>query len=360
MKYFIIAGDYSGQLKGKDLMKSISLNDADAKFFIFGSELMKLSNSEILFDFKSLKIMGFLDVLIHIFKLKKVLQSCKNAILEYKPDSIILIDYAGFNLRIAKFAKENSFKVIYFIPPKVWAWNEKRIEQLKKYCDEIIVIFKFEFDYFKSKLLETHYFGNPDADFLLSNFKQKTRIKNQIVLMPGSRQSEVDNSICVFEKLIKYRQDLNFIIAGVDNIKYNLSKKYNNIKIQYNCNFQLMQESEFGFIVSGTANFEASTLKLPHVVCYKTNFINYFIAKILIKVKFIALSNLILNKILVKELIQKDFNYTKCNAILDNFYQEKSFIKSQIEGFEAIQKIEFANEVYKKIAQKVVLVSKKA
>ena len=355
MKYLIIAGDYSGQNHGIELMKAILEVDLEAEFLVFGSKSMIINqHSNLIYDLESLKIMGFAGILSRFFEILSVIKLCKTTIKKEKIDCLILIDFGGFNLRIAKFAHQLGVKILYFIPPKVWAWNESRIKILRKNVDKIAVIFDFERKYFQTKGTSVSYFGNPMAE--KKNKNQNDRDET-IALLPGSRQLEVNLHLPIFIKLAKINLDIEFTLAGLKNLNYSFELPPN-LRIEYNQTENLLKTSKFAFICSGTATFEAALYQIPHIVCYKTSWLNYQISKLLIKVKFIALPNLILNKSTIPELIQSEMNVANLQKYIQKS-EDLPFKNQQIEAFKEIREIEKGLNVYKNVAQLAINLAKK-
>lgn len=355
MKYLIIAGDYSGQNHGIELMKAILEVDLEAEFLVFGSKSMIINqHSNLIYDLESLKIMGFAGILSRFFEILSVLKLCKTTIEKEKIDCLILIDFGGFNLRIAKFAHQLGVKILYFIPPKVWAWNESRIKILRKNVDKIAVIFDFERKYFQTKGTSVSYFGNPMVDKININKDQRN---DSIALLPGSRQQEINFHLPVFIEIALLNPTIQFNLAGLENLSY--SKKLPpNICIYFNQTESLFKTSKFAVICSGTATFEAALYQIPHIVCYKTSWLNYQISKLLIKVKFIALPNLILNKSTIPELIQSEMNVANLQKYIQKS-EDLPFKNQQIEAFKEIREIEKGLNVYKNVAQLAINLAKK-
>ncbi len=321
MKYYIIAGEASGDLHGSNLIKSLKKETPNAIFRFWGGDLMKEASGNSGFlvkHYKETAVMGFIEVIASIRKIWKNLSLCKKDIIDYNPDIIILIDYPGFNFRIAKFAKNNNFKVFYYIAPKVWAWKESRIKYLKSYIDRLFIIFPFEIEYFKKHNINAIYNGNPLLDSINNNqchqesfqdFTTRVNIDNRpfIALLPGSREMEINYLLPKFIRLVEKYPDYQFVIAGAPSTPQNIYLKYLNglnVKILFNESYSIMKHAYISVLASGTASLEAALLNSPQVVCYGGNEISYQIAKRLVKVKYISLVNLILDQPLVKELIQ--------------------------------------------------------
>ena len=327
MKYYIIAGEASGDLYGSNLIKEIKKIDSKATFRAWGGDLMNLEDVKLVRHYKDHNYMGFAEVIWNLRTILKNITFCKEDIKKYNPDALILIDFPGFNMRIAKYFNKSSFPILYYIAPQVWAWKEKRVELIKKYVDSLYVILPFEKEFFKKHGIETTYHGHPLLEHII-NFKKdkstpklnfiKTNNLNPkrpiIALIPGSRKQEIIKKLPIMLNAISvYTKEYNIVIAGMNihnDIYQNITSKYN-VNIVYEDTYNLLNQSNFALVTSGTATLETAFFNVPQVVCYKANWISYSIAKSLVKIKFISLVNLILDYESVKELIQNDLNNIK-------------------------------------------------
>ena len=327
MKYYIIAGEASGDLYGSNLIKEIKKIDSKATFRAWGGDLMNLEDVKLVRHYKDHNYMGFAEVIWNLRTILKNITFCKEDIKKYNPDALILIDFPGFNMRIAKYFNKSSFPILYYIAPQVWAWKEKRVELIKKYVDSLYVILPFEKEFFKKHGIETTYHGHPLLEHII-NFKKdkstpkldfiKTNNLNPkrpiIALIPGSRKQEIIKKLPIMLNAVSaYKKDYNIVIAGMNihnEIYQNITSKYN-VNIVYEDTYNLLNQSSFALVTSGTATLETAFFNVPQVVCYKANWISYSIAKSLVKIKFISLVNLILDYESVKELIQNDLNNIK-------------------------------------------------
>lgn len=320
MKYYIIAGEASGDLHGSNLIKGLKKSDPEAHFRVWGGDLMQQAGGELVRHYKETAVMGFVEVLMHASKIKKNFDLCKKDLVEYNPDVLILIDYPGFNFRMAKYAKDRGIKVFYYISPKVWAWKEGRIKNLKRDVDKLFIIFPFEVEYFKKHGIEAEYNGNPLLDstdahpcnlesreeFILRNNLDNRPI---IGLLAGSRKTEISYLLPRIKNLIHHFPDHQFILAAAPSIEpsyYQEILKDSNLKVLFGETYSVLKHSAAAVISSGTASLEAALLNTTQVVCYGGNEISYQIAKRFVKVKYISLVNLILDAPAVKELIQHD------------------------------------------------------
>jgi lipid-A-disaccharide synthase len=318
MKYYLIAGERSGDLHGSNLIKGIKENDPDAVFRGWGGDMMEEEGMQLVTHYKDTAFMGFLEVAMNLRKISGFLKRCKADITDYQPDALILIDYPGFNLRIASFAKSRGLKVFYYISPKVWAWNQKRAWKIKKNVDHMFVIFPFEVDFYKKYDYTVDYVGNPlmdaitafqpDPDFRAAHGLDERPV---IALLPGSRTQEITGMLDVMLTTQKHFPDHQFVIAGVKNLPSSLYDVYltsQRASIVYERTYDLLSVAEAALVTSGTATLETALFKVPEVVCYKTSGFSYAVAKRLIRVPFISLVNLILQKEAVRELIQDNLN----------------------------------------------------
>lgn len=326
MKYYLIAGERSGDLHGANLMRGIRQHDSDAQFRAWGGDLMHAQGATLVTHYTDMAFMGFLEVAKNLFTILGFLKKCKKDILDYQPDTLILIDYPGFNLRMAAFAKKQGIKVCYYISPKVWAWNQKRAWQIKASVDRMFVIFPFEVDFYRKYGYVVTYVGNPLMDAIVSfipdsDFLEKNNLENKkiIALLPGSRQQEVSGMLDTMLSVKESFPEYEFVVAGVNSLPASLYGKYQdlpNVTVIFEATYDLLSVAEAALVASGTATLETALFSLPEVVCYRTSGVSYAIAKRLIKVPFISLVNLIMEKEAVKELIQDDFSQEKLTSEL--------------------------------------------
>lgn len=332
MKYYVIAGERSGDLHASNLMKAILENDPEADFRFWGGDAMQQVGGTMVKHYQDTAFMGFMTVLKNLRKIRGFIKLCKKDILEYQPDVVVLVDYAGFNLRIAKFAKQHNLSTFFYISPKVWAWNTKRAYKIKAIIDRMFVIFPFEKDFYKKFDYEVDYVGNPLLDAIAdfkpqADFRQKHGLDDRpiVALLPGSRKQEVEKLLPVMVESTEAFPNHQFVIAGVNNLPdalYEVAQNKPQVKIIYENTYDLLTQAEAAIVTSGTATLETGLFKIPQVVVYKTSPLTYSIAKRLIKTEYISLVNLVAGKEVVKELIQKE-----CNT--ENVAQE---LKKLVEG----------------------------
>lgn len=333
MKYYLIAGEASGDLHASNLMQGIKGVDTAAEFRFFGGDLMQAQGGTLVKHYRSMAFMGFWEVIQNLRAVSKNLRQCKEDILSYKPHALILVDYPGFNLRIAKFAKRRGIRVFYYIAPKVWAWKESRVKLLKKYVDKLIVIFPFEVDYFKRHGIDVIYEGNPLVDAIENSIKTATPFsvfcqnnnlsdKPIIALLAGSRKQEIRYNLPTMISLINHFTDYQFVIAGAPSLEEAVYEPYignTDVKLIFNQTQELLRHSTAAVVTSGTATLEAALLNVPEVVCYRGNTLSMLIAWIVIRVKYISLVNLIMWCEVVKELKQYD-------CVTSELYKQLSMI----------------------------------
>jgi lipid-A-disaccharide synthase len=328
MKYYLVAGEASGDLHGSNLIKTLNEVDSAAEFRYYGGDLMQAQAGILVKHYADMAFMGFLEVALNLRTILKNIKKCKEDILSFQPDVLILIDFPGFNLKIAKFAKENGIKVHYYISPKVWAWNQKRVLKIKRNIDFMYAILPFEVDFYKSWGMEINYVGNPllDAKAAFSanpNFKKENNLTEKpiIALLPGSRKQELKYILPDMLGIAASFPNYQFVIAGAPSFKIDYYQQYLNsldIPIVLNATYDLLNIAEAALVTSGTATLETALFKVPQVVLYKGSQISITIARLLVKIKFISLVNLIMNKEVVKELIQEDCNLTMIANELKN------------------------------------------
>jgi lipid-A-disaccharide synthase len=367
VKYYLIAGEASGDLHGSNLMKSIKKEDSNAQFRCIGGDLMAQHGGSLLKHYREMAFMGLFDVMLNIRTIAKNLNFCKKDILNWQPDVVILIDYAGFNLKIARFVKANFIKVFFYIAPKVWAWQESRVNLLKKYVDKLFVIFPFEVDYFKKHGIEAEYFGNPlndsIAEFQKNNSNNKIFIESNnldskpiIALLAGSRKHEVERCLPEMMEALKDNNSYQLVVAGAPSISKEIYANIignRNIKIVYNQTYNLLANATCAVVTSGTATLETALLKVPEVVIFKTGRITYVIGKALVKIRFFSLVNIIMNKEVVKELLQKNLA-SDIKIEIAKILSDESYKNKMLENFDEIEQKLGGSGVSDRLAKSMV------
>ncbi len=351
MKYYIIAGEASGDLHGSNLMKGLKQADPEADFRFWGGDLMAAQGGTMVKHYKETAIMGFVEVLTNLNKITKNLRSCKEDIVNYKPDVVVLIDYPGFNFRIAKFTHKQGIKTFYYIAPKVWAWKESRVKKLQKDVDKLFIIFPFEIEYFKKWGIDAIYRGNPLIDSIadktvnspsFSEFIEKNKLPNKpiIAFLAGSRKQEVKYIVPPVKKLVAEFPNYQFVLAAAPSLDKEFYAKYispeDNIVLVHNQTYDTLKVADAAIVASGTATLETALLNTPQVVCYAGNKISYLIAKLLVK-GYVSLVNIIMNAPVVKELIQGDMSVEKMKNEIQALLFDKTYRNAQLEAYEQLR-----------------------
>ena len=344
MKYYIIAGEASGDLHASNLVAEIRKKDKKAEFRGWGGDLMKAQGVELVKHYRQTAFMGFVEVAVNLRKVLGNIAKCKKDIVEYEPDAVILVDYPGFNLRIADFAHQKGFKVFYYVSPQVWAWQRRRVKRIKRSVDKMLVILPFEEDFYKNYGIDVTYVGNPLLDELAkfgtanrSMFLRRNSLgeKREIIaLLPGSRKQEVKRMLPTMLKVIPDFPNYQFVVAGVSSIDKDFYKGIignADAFLVEGQTYELLQNSSAAVVTSGTATLETALFTVPEVVCYKANYFSYLIAKWLIKVKYISLVNLVMDKLVVKELIQNEMTKpniaTELTQVLKNGKRQRQILE---------------------------------
>ncbi len=315
MRYYIIAGEASGDLHGSNLIKALQVHDAHADVRCWGGDKMQEAGATLVKHYRDLAFMGFVEVLLHLRTIMRNLKFCKEDILSFKPDVLILIDYPGFNLRIVEWARKQGIKICYYISPQIWAWKEGRVEQIKRYVDKMLVILPFEKDFYKKHKYAVTYVGHPLTEVVEAELQkpalQPLSDRKIIALLPGSRSQEIRKKLPVMLSMVRHFPQYQFIIAqapGQEPEIYREVTGNHDVLLAAGKTYDLLKQASFALVTSGTATLETALFGVPEIVCYKGNPLSYWLAKKLVKVKYISLVNLILNKQAVTELIQDELN----------------------------------------------------
>lgn len=336
MKYYLIAGEASGDLHGANLMKELKKQDPRAEFRCWGGDLMEAAGGHLVKHYRELAFMGFIEVVQNLRTILKNIRRCKEDIETYQPDALILIDYPGFNLRIAKWAGLQDLKVFYYISPQVWAWKARRVYDIQKYVDRMFVILPFEPDFYRKYDYEVHFVGHPlldtlqdytpPADFLPKNGLSE---KPLIALVPGSRRQEIKTMLSIMLDMVDFFPAYQFAIAGAPSIPADFYRdildhhpRAQQVRVLTGQTYDLISQAEAALVTSGTATLETALLGTPEVVCYRGNPLSYLIARQLVDIPYISLVNLILDRPLVRELIQKELNPQELKLALENILSE--------------------------------------
>lgn len=324
MKYYIIAGEASGDLHASNLMFHLKQKDTEAQFRVWGGERMEAQGGELVKHYSDLAFMGFVEVLANLRTIIRNIRFCKADIINYQPDVLIFVDYPGFNLRIAKFAFEKQLRVFYYISPQIWAWKKNRVFKIKKYVDRMFVILPFEKDFYAKYGVDVDFVGHPLLDAIenekpnlntASVFREKYGLDDRkiIALLPGSRKQEISKMLPVMLSVRNNFPDYQFVVAGAPSMPATFYRELiqnQQVKIITGATHDLLHNAHAGLITSGTATLETALLNLPQVVCYKGSNISFQIAKRIVDIKYISLVNLIMDREVVKELIQNEMNHS--------------------------------------------------
>ena len=364
MKYYIIAGEASGDLYGSKLIDEIFSIDKKAEIRFWGGDNMIKSGGYNVKHIKELAFMGFYEVLKNITTILRNISFCKNDIKEFNPDKIIYIDYPGFNLKICKWAKNNGYKNFFYISPQIWAWKENRIKTIKNNIDKLFVIFPFEKEYYREKHnMEVEFYGHPliekigdfssSKDFLKKN--NITKERDIITLLPGSRSQEINSMLPIFLTLKKHYLNFEFIVAGVKNVNESVYQPALDldVKVIYNQTYDLLSHSKIAIVTSGTASLECALFNVPQIVCYKTSSISYFIGKSFVNISFISLVNIILKKSIVKELVQNELTEKNLVNELSNILSDNK-ISDILNEYSKIYSMLSIEGTSKKIATSII------
>lgn len=331
-KFFIIAGEPSGDLHASNLVKSLKTKDSSIDFQGWGGDRMQSAGVVIKNHLNNLSFMGFLEVILNLKQIIRNFYLCKKQLLAYNPDVIVMVDYPGFNLRMSKWAKKNGFTVVYYVSPQIWAWKASRIKIIKANVDRMYCILPFEKEFYAKQGFNAHYMGHPLMDEI-SSFKAKQgplkfkKGKPLLTILPGSRDQEIKRKLPIMLKAaIKYKE-MDIYVAAAPNLDIDFFKSYQedfpNVNFVFGQTYDLLEESEMAIVTSGTATLETALFRVPQVVCYKSSFISYSIARLLVKIKYISLVNLIMDREIVKELIQKKCTVAHIQEEIDLIlYQE--------------------------------------
>ncbi len=348
MKYYLVAGEASGDLHGANLMKALKEKDPEAQFRFLGGEKMLAEGGELVKHYADMAFMGFIEIVANLRTISKNLTACKKDIEAWQSDVLVLIDFPGFNLRVAEFAKPKGILVCYYISPKVWAWNQKRVLKIKRIVDHLFCILPFEVDFYKGWGMEVDYVGNPLLDAIAefkpdAAFLEKNQLgdKKIIALLPGSRKQEISRILPDMVATAKQFPDYQFVVAGApsfDATYYDLYLKDSGIPIVFNATYDLLNNAYAAIVTSGTATLETALFSTPQVVVYKSSKISITIGRLVIKVKFISLVNLIMDKAIVKELIQDDCNPERISKELELITDVKFTRQEMLDNYKGLHK----------------------
>lgn len=345
MKFFIVAGEKSGDLHAGNLAKALKFQHPQLEILGWGGEYMEAAGVKILQNYEELAFMGFVEVLKNLSKIKGFMNLAKQQIEETNPDALVLVDYAGFNLRLAKWAKSKGKKVIYYIAPKAWAWNKSRAKKLQKYTDLVLGIFPFEVGFFKNYDVNIKYVGNPLFDEI-RNYEPNPELIRQlkangkpvVALLPGSRRQEIEAMMGIMAGLSEELSSFHWVLAGVSNFSDGFYKNFGgNFTLVKSATYDVLSAADAAVVTSGTATLETALFGVPEVVVYKTSAVTYTIAKALVEIKYISLVNLVADKPVVKELIQGEYSAENTKSELLKILNDKDYKLAQLENYKELR-----------------------
>ncbi len=346
MKYYLVAGEASGDLHGANLMKALKTLDKDAEFRFFGGDLMQAEGGIVVKHIADMAFMGFMEVVLNLNTIMNNLKLCKADITAWQPNVLVLIDFPGFNLKIADFAKKSGLLVCYYISPKVWAWNQKRVLKIKRVVDHLFCILPFEVDFYKTWGMEVDYVGNPLLDAVsafspAANFLADNQLtgKKIIALLPGSRRQEISRLLPAMVSVTEQFQDHQFVVAGAPSFSaeyYTPFLNQKNIPIVFNATYDLLSHADAAIVASGTATLETALFNVPQVVVYKGHPVSIAIARSVVTIKFISLVNLIMDSPVVKELIQQDASPKNIAAELDSLVNNTDYRAKMLANYDEL------------------------
>lgn len=346
MKYYIIAGEASGDLHGSNLITEIHRLDADALIRCWGGDKMQAAGATLVKHYKDLAFMGFAEVVRNLPTIFRNLRYCKEDITAFRPDVVIFIDYPGFNMRIAKWARQHHYRTVFYISPQIWAWKESRVKQIKQNIDSMIVILPFEKEFYKKWDYPVAYVGHPLAD-VVSQYRMQHPsyhpIPHTVALLPGSRQQEIKTKLPIMLKATESFPGYRFLLAKAPSIDEDFYRpfleNYANVELVADNTYAVLMQSEAAVVTSGTATLETALFGVPEIVCYKAGNISYQIAKRLVKLQYICLVNIIMNKEVVKELIQHDLTPQKITEALSAVLTQPQKRQAIQEDYEKLRRL---------------------
>jgi lipid-A-disaccharide synthase len=373
MKYYLIAGEASGDLHGSNLMRELKIADHEAQFRYFGGDLMQNEGGTLVKHYREMAFMGIVNVVLNLRTIGRNMKLCQKDLLKFQPDVVILIDYPGFNLRLAGFAKRHGFRVFYYISPKVWAWKEYRVKKIKAFVDELFTILPFETEYFKKHGIEVNYVGNPLMDSVAA-FRKKALSKEEftdknnlderpiVALLSGSRKQEIKNTLPIMRKAAACYPEFQFVVAGVSTVD---QKTYDKIlrdfpiPVVYNQTYDLLNNAHSALVASGTATLETALFGVPQTVLYRAEggrVVQFIMKNFFLKVKWASLPNLILNKEALKEFIQVDLTFKNVRDELHRLLYEQEYRNKITTDYNRLKKVVGEPGTSKRAAQKMVAI----
>lgn len=347
MNYYLIAGETSGDLHGANLVRALKKEDSQASFRFVGGNAMETEvDKKAVIHTSAMAFMGFIEVLANVFTILKNMKKVKKDLLTHRPDALILIDFPGFNMKMAAFAKKHGIKVFYYISPKVWAWNQKRVLKIKKVVDHMFCILPFEVEFYERWGMKIDYVGNPLLDAISrfqpeEDFKKKHGLSSKpiVALLPGSRKMEISKHLSLMASLPAYFSDYQFVVAGAPNFSENYYQKFfgaDQLPVIFDHTYDLLTHSKAAVVVSGTATLETALFHVPQVVVYKANALSIWLGKMLIKVKYISLVNLIMDVPVVRELIQDEYTIELVKDEVGRLLYNEPYRGNMLQNYQAL------------------------
>ncbi len=370
-RYYIITGESSGDMHAANLMKEMKKLDAAAEFRVWGGDRMQKAGGTVVKHIRELAFMGFWEVLCNIRTIMRLMKFCKDDLLRWNPDALILVDYPGFNLRMAEFASKHNIPVIYYISPQVWAWKQSRVKKIRKVVDKMLVILPFEKDFYSRHGMDVHFTGHPLLDEVIprkesnnfASFRETNNLpeKPLVALLPGSRKQEIGRMLSDMTALASEFPSFQFVVAAVssqDPSVYDQHARHENVSLVFDQTYALLANARAALVASGTATLETALFDVPQIVCYKANHLSYLIARQLIRVPYISLVNLIMDKPVLQEIIQKELTHQRLQKELSRllfdedlrhrFAQDYAALKEKLGGEGASR--EAAESIVKEIS----------
>lgn len=375
MKYYLIAGEASGDLHGSNLMLEIKKEDADAKFRFFGGGLMEKAGGELVKHYREMAFMGIVNVVLNLRTINRNLEFSKKDILQFQPDVLILIDYPGFNLRIAEFAKKHHLKVFYYISPKIWAWKEYRVKKIRAFVDEMFTILPFETEFYKKHGMDVHYVGNPLLDSI-AVFRKKALSKSEflknnnlderpiVALLAGSRVQEVKKTLPLMVRIAKFYPEFQFVVAGVKTIDKKLYHSFlgeSGIKIIFDQTYDLLNNAHTALVASGTAALETALFNVPQTVIYKVEggwIIDFIMRNFVFNMAGVSLPNIIMNREIVREYIQVKMTLKNVKNEMDKLLYNKQYRNKILKDYSRLEKLMGEPGCSKRAAKKMTEILK--
>jgi lipid-A-disaccharide synthase len=371
MKYYLVAGEASGDLHGSNLMKEIKLADPVAEFRCFGGDLMKAVGGDLVKHYREMAFMGIVDVVLNMKTINRNMKFCKTDLLQFNPDVLILIDYPGFNLRIAEFAKQNNIKVFYYISPKIWAWKEYRVNKIKRVVDRMFTIFPFETEFYRKHNFEVDYVGNPTLDSIAEfrskalsrkEFYKKNELDNRpvVALLAGSRVHEIKYLLPLMLEMAEQFKDFQFIIAGVNTISievYNKIIQNKPVKLIFGQTYDILNNAHTALVASGTATLETALFDVPQTVIYKMEggwLVDVIFRNFVLKPIAASLPSIIVNKVIIKEFIQMKMTFKNVKTEMEKLLFDENYRKQILTDYQRLKEILGETGSSKRAAQKMV------